>query len=251
MNNYRSVYRLEIAHGYFEQEACRAMRLSVSPSGLDLMKQRGMMFRQTAINAWTVICSREIKSVDILTLEMHICDPAFVLYTDWEGFRPSSVYQAALPLTTGDATAAIRKTEEKRRINSGFCSVELQFAEEMFHTPLEDVLTFRPKEVIWEYLFISRNGEEGSKQELLLKEADDKIRFSAPERIELYGTKAWRFLSEEKIPMRERYDLRICLQEIVSGRSQVPKILLRNVPHPVPGDFVSGQAGMIRQICYF
>lgn len=260
MDNFRALYRLKIEHDYFGQNMCRSMRISIDRAGLDLMKRRGILFKQTATNEWSIIGKQSNAGTNItsevLTLQMNISDPAFVLYTDWDDFHPTSLYRLSLPATTTDAVAAIRKTDEKRRINSGFCIIDLQFTENMFRSMCEgnlitDTLTFYSKEVQWEYLFIPRNEEENVGKKLILKEFDDKICFSASEEVEIYEKKAWRFLSEEKIKIQEYYNFCISLQEIIPNRLQTQKKLIKNIPHPVSGNFVNEQPHVLRHICYF
>ncbi|MDU1891993.1 MAG: hypothetical protein E6767_15000 [Dysgonomonas sp.] len=258
MDNYRSIYYLKIEHGYFQENICRA--ISVTPLDLDLMKRRGILFRQTAVNEWDIICDSSKIGANILsevfTFGISISDPAFILYTNWTEFNPSSSYRLKLPTTTTDAVAAIKQTQEKRMINSCFCTIELQFTENMlkeiqsgkFRT---DILRFYPKAMWWEYFFIPRNGKENSGSNFVLKESDGKIIFSDPQAVEILGKKALRFLSDNKIAMKEYYDYRINLQEMIPDCTQVKKTLMKDIPHPKPGNFLNVQADVIQHICYF
>ena len=85
MSNYRTLYSLTVEHGYFDNGTCRALRCRISPRGADLWRRRGLLFRQSGPNAWTVLYDSDGAGVDTssdtLLLEMDITDPAFVLYT--------------------------------------------------------------------------------------------------------------------------------------------------------------------------
>lgn len=258
MGNYGSIYRLKIEHEYFRENVCRA--ISIIPHAFGLMKRRGILFKQTAVNEWDIICDSSTIGANILTevftFGIIISDPAFILYTDWTEFNPSSTYRLELPATTTDAVAAIRQTQGKRLINSCFCTIELQFLENMlkeiqngkFRT---DTLRFYPKAVKWEYFFIPRNGKENSGNKFVLKESDDKIIFSDPQAVEILGQKALHFSSDDKIIIKEYYNYRINLLEMIPDGTQIKKTLMKDIPHPKPGNFLNMQTDVIQHICYF
>lgn len=108
MSNYRTLYSLTVEHGYFDNGTCRALRCRISPRGADLWRRRGLLFRQSEPNAWTVLYDSDGAGVDTssdtLLLEMDITDPAFVLYTRWDGFRPTSAYGLELPVVSRSRT---------------------------------------------------------------------------------------------------------------------------------------------------
>lgn len=130
MSNYRTLYSLTVEHGYFDNGTCRALRCRISPRGADLWRRRGLLFRQSGSNAWTVLYDSDGAGVDTssdtLLLEMDITDPAFVLYTRWDGFRPTSAYGLELPAVSGTVEAAqsIRETAP----NGGSARVSARYA---------------------------------------------------------------------------------------------------------------------------
>ena len=138
MSNYRTLYSLTVEHGYFDNGTCRALRCRISPRGADLWRRRGLLFRQSEPNAWTVLYDSDGAGVDTssdtLLLEMDITDPAFVLYTQWDGFRPTSAYGLELPAVSGTVEAAqsIRETAPKRGIGEGFCTVRIRLTDGLF-----------------------------------------------------------------------------------------------------------------------
>ena len=113
MGTYRPLYNIRIEHEYFDGNICRAMQCRISPSGQALCHRRGLLFRQTGTNEWTILYDDAGAGVDtlsdVLALELVMADPAFVLYTQWNGFQPSSAYRLELPVgqETLEATGAI------------------------------------------------------------------------------------------------------------------------------------------------
>ena len=163
MSNYRTLYSLTVEHGYFDNGTCRALRCRISPRGADLWRRRGLLFRQSGPNAWTVLYDSDGAGVDTssdtLLLEMDITDPAFVLYTQWDGFRPTSAYGLELPAVSGTVEAAhsIRETAPKRGIGESFCTVRIRLTDGLFRaaqdgTPESCTLVFHAPEHRWEYL---------------------------------------------------------------------------------------------------
>ena len=102
MSSYSPLYTLSIRHGYFDDSLCRAFSCTPAPSGQELMRRRGLLFRQTDAGSWTVLCdtagSGPDTGTDVLELDLAITDPQFVLYTLWENFCPTAAYSLALPL---------------------------------------------------------------------------------------------------------------------------------------------------------
>lgn len=181
MGTYRPLYNIRIEHEYFDGNICRAMQCRISPSGQALCHRRGLLFRQTGTNEWTILYDDAGAGVDtlsdVLALELVMADPAFVLYTQWNGFQPSSAYRLELPVgqETLEATGAIVEQSANRQIGKGFCTVLLRLTEEVFSsakagTPETACLQFHVPEYRWEYLFVSRGGEKFSPEKLRLEE---------------------------------------------------------------------------------
>lgn len=137
MESYQTLYRLRVQHDYFEGRSCDAVGCRLSPQGVELARQRNLLLRQTAADEWAVIydCNGAEFSAegDILTLELYLADYHFMLYTQWQDFCPSDAYELELPGTEVemDATKAIRPSEKRRGIGSGFCSVSLRLTNDM------------------------------------------------------------------------------------------------------------------------
>ena len=92
MGTYRPLYSLRVEHDYYDNLACRALAFRLKAGGVDLCRRRGLLFRQTAVNEWTLLYDCDSAGVDTssdkVEAELCITDPAFVLFTDWAALRP-------------------------------------------------------------------------------------------------------------------------------------------------------------------
>lgn len=261
MGAYRRLYYLRIMHDYFNHEVCRAILCRVTASGTELMRRRGMLFKRMADNEWAVLydtsASEPDTAADVLSLELQLVDRNFVLYTCWQDFSPDAAYLLNLPSGGGEleATEAIARTEERRRIGSGFCSVKLALTEETlvaarFGTPSCCTLRFHAPEYRWEYIFLPEYGFVSDCGALCLETADGKPRYRFPafEKVREFDRDVYRTVSEETIPLKEKYGFRLRLS--VSTADNRPKrTLMRDVPPPIPGRHLSTGPGLVRQVC--
>ena len=262
MNTYRPLYSFRIEHDYFVGGICRALQCAVLPAGQELMSQRGLLFRQMTQNEWTVLYDADGAGVDTdsdaIAFGMSILDPAFVLYTEWQGFDPSAVYAMSLPLANGnaDATDVITDTESKRRIGMPLCSITLRLTEDVWQaavngTPKCDTINFQAPERYWEYILIKQsNNSEVDAERLRLDTDKNLLTFNSFERTNEFGRDAYRTVSEKAVPIRECYDFRLNLIATPESSNRQKQVLLRNVEHPIPGRFKS-EADKLRQVCYF
>lgn len=82
MSTYRSLYSFRIEHEYFEDSNVNALMCSVLPSAQKLMAQRGLLFRQTDENEWTILYDTENADLDtesdIIEFGVLMSEPAFV-----------------------------------------------------------------------------------------------------------------------------------------------------------------------------
>ena len=86
MGTYRPLYSLRVEHDYYDNLACRALAFRLKAGGVDLCRRRGLLFRQTAVNEWTLLYDCDSAGVDTssdkVEAELCITDPAFVLFTE-------------------------------------------------------------------------------------------------------------------------------------------------------------------------
>ena len=262
MGTYRPLYNIRIAHEYFDQNICSALQCRVSPVGQVLLNRRNLLFRQTATNFWTILYddagAGPDTRFDVLVLELEISDPAFVLYTQWDGFSLSSAYQLQLPISDEqvEASDAIVKTPNKRRIGATFCTILLQLTEEVCRaaqagTPQICQLLFHAPEKKWEYLFIQRSEKDIFIERLRLETNSDTMCFEPFGLREEYGQHVLRTVSKNKIPMREHYNFQLNLVSIAEGNNLQKQVFLRNLEHPITGVYLSTETDTFRQVCYF
>ncbi|MEG1565096.1 MAG: hypothetical protein RR365_15465 [Bacteroides sp.] len=257
--NYRPLYSLRIEHDYFDSKVCRAFRCRVPPSATALWHRRALLIRQLAENEWTILYDSAGAGVDttsdILILEMEITDPAFVLYTRWNAFRPDSTYGLELPAAddTVEAVQAIRETAPKRKIGFGFCQLRIRMTEELFLSaqggnPMSCTLQFHAPECRWEFLLVPRGESTPAPESLIMEEMGDKLHFLPFESVKAYNREILRTVSEEAVPMRERYDYRLKVSAR-TGNTERKQLLLKYIYPPEPGKFLDTEPGLLRQIC--
>lgn len=262
MGTYRPLYNICIEHEYFNKNICRALQCRVSPAGQVLLDRRNLLFRQTATNLWTILYddagAGPDTRFDVLVLELELSDPAFVLYTQWDDFSPFSTYQLLLPTSTEqmEATDAIAKTPDKRRIGATFCTILLQLTEEVCRaaqasTPQTCQLLFHAPEKRWEYLFIQQNEKDIFIERLRLEANSDAICFEPFGMKEEYGRNMLQAVSKNKIPMREHYNFQLNLVSTAEVQNQQKQVFLRNLEHPMAGVYLSIETDILRQVCYF
>ena len=135
--DYRSLFTFRVEHEYFDRGICRSFRCRISPAEAALWHRRGLLFRQLGENGWTILYDNDGAGVDtssdVLVLDMEMTDPAFVLYTLWDGFHPNAAYGLELPLKkeTADAVKVIRETAPRRGIGSGFCRIRIRMTDKL------------------------------------------------------------------------------------------------------------------------
>lgn len=256
MSSYSPLYTLSIRHGYFDDGLCRAFSCTPAPSGQELMRRRGLLFRQTDAGSWTVLCdtagSGPDTGTDVLELDLAITDPQFVLYTLWENFRPTAAYSLALPLPedgTADGTKTMTESAAARQIGRGLCTVSLRLTEEMWQDalkghPQDCTLLFTPKACRWEYRLDFRKDTIRPSGQLMLEERSGRLTF--PPFVRTEGG-VFRTVSEESLPMHVRYDIDLkltCRQENSDRR----QILMRHIPPPEAGAYLDSNPGMLRRI---
>lgn len=256
--NYRTLYHLCIKHDYFEKGICRAIQCRISAAEATLWNRRGLLFLPTDKNEWSILYDKDSAGVDttsdVLTLNMGIVDPAFVLYTRWDDFHPESAYRLELPVEADsiEGASAIRETAPKRDFGFGFCQVHIRITEELFSAAQRDLpknctLQFHVQQCHWEYLLVPRKGETAVAEKFIMEEADGKLHFAPFTLIKTYGQELLRTVSEEAVPMQERYSYRLKVSSFAGnfGRKQ---IVLNHANPPEPGKFSDVPPGLLRQV---
>jgi len=256
MGDYHILYRIKVVHDYFGNRPCTALQCRPTPQGWAPARRRGLLFRQTAEDEWTLFSYAAPAEGDVLTMDLSLADPAFPLYTAWEGFRPSAAYVLELPASAGtiEAAVAIRQADRKRGIGSGFCTVALRLTKEMQElaeagTPQQALLHFPAPSARWEYLFVPRPASGMDASRLVLEDTAGTVEFSAFTVQSAYGREAYRTVSESPVPMRETYGCSLRLAERGEGKRR--RVFLPCVDPPQPGRLLSEEKGILRQVCYY
>lgn len=260
MGNYQPLYILRIEHNYFDENVCRAIRCYISPSVMNLWLRSALLFRQISMNEWAILYDSEYTSVDthsdLLLLEMEITDSTFMLYTQWNGFHPNSAYALELSPTEDvvDAVQVVTEIGSKRTTGSGFCQIRLKVTDDIYLAardgkPKTCTLKFHALEYRWEYLFILRKDETLSPDRFLLEEEKGRLHFKPFESVMEYGYNVLRTVSEEVVPLRERYDYRLALVS-PTGNAGQKQIVQRHINLPELGRFFSAETALLRQVCY-
>ena len=244
MESYSILYRLRAVHDYFDGNPCPSLQCRLTPQGEALAHRRGLLFRQTAAGEWALLSDNLPAEDDVLTLDLFLTDPAFMLYTAWQGFQPSAAYCLELPAAEEETEAATR----------GFCTVTLQMTKALLEAakagkPMQATLRFRAPSLQWEYVFIPRGETDIPSGRMSLEDAAGKVKFSAFKECETYGQIALRTVSRSRIPMRQSYGCKLRLTAQDEGRQK--RILLKQVPPPQPGQFADAGKGILRQVCYY
>lgn len=256
MSSHSPLYTLSIRHGYFDDTFCRAFSCTPTPSGQELMRRRGLLFRQSYAGSWTVLCdtagSEPDTGTDVLELDLVITDPLFVLYTLWEEFRPTATYTLALPLPEegpADGTKVITESAAARQIGRGFCTIGLRLTEDMWQDALKGhpqscTLLFVPRACRWEYLLNFRKSAFRPSGQFMLEERIGRVTFPP---FTQTADGVFRTVSEESVPMHVHYDIdmRLTCQQENSKRRQT---LMRHIPPPDPGAYLNAEPGILRRI---
>ncbi|MEG2164228.1 MAG: hypothetical protein RRY55_07100 [Bacteroidales bacterium] len=262
MESYQPIYRISVAHEYFEGKSCTALQCCLAPQGKLLARQRGLLFRQSAGNEWEVLYDTTGAGVDTendtLELELRITDPDFVFYTKWKDFCPSAAYMLELPLSAeeNDATTLIRLSDEKRKVGSPLCSIHLHLIEKLIEaaqkkTPAICKLHFNTPKLYWEYIFLPRNNDSSVLAgELQLEDTTRQVAFRKFYKTQAYGREVWCTESMDNIPVRSTYGCRLRLV-VQTDRGSPKRILLRHVESPLPGRFLSNRIDYLQQVCYY
>ena len=259
MEKYTLLYSFRIEHDYFAGGRCTALSCALTPQAQQLLRRRGMIFRQLDVNEWGLYFLNEPDTAaDQLELTLGLTDRSFPYYTVWTDFVPSAAYALHLPLEGKKTKAAegsglMEKTANVRPIGQGLCAVTLRLTSDMLKhavagQPLADVLHFGSRAVKWEYIFLSRTeGADGGT--LHLEDDAGSLTFTAAKRCDYRGASGWSITSKTPVPMRQHYDCRLRL--VVRAKDTPVRQLLSAVEPPVMGRFPDAPAQVMRQICYY
>lgn len=253
MDSYQLLYRLHVQHEYFEGISCTAIGCRLSPKSEELVKQRGLLFRQTAVDEWTILYNKDGADLsdedENLMLELYLTDCNFTLYTNWVDFRPSNAYELQLPVKKENINAvkAIKTTDKRKQIGSGFCTIALDIAKLLQENISFNTLQFHAKSAKWQYLFFPREGSTILPSDIFLEDTNNLVTFDKMSQSVEYGKSCMMTKSKKAIPIRA---VQSSSMRLVQQTGEKPRrILLSDIQPPLIGKYVTRD--MIRQICYY
>lgn len=219
----KEIYRVNIFHDYFKGGRWN-MSMVPTPETLGLLARRNVLFKQYGVGKWGLIAEKEypFREDDSLFFILKPLDAFYSYYTDFT--RENKEYIEGIPF----------------QLSGSLYSSHTGKASEMN-------LFFYSKTLYWEYMIgISKPGFSTSNT-LHLEDRSGKITFGRGEEVEFLGKSCFRFVSNEKIKLKETYDSSLFLYEDKGfGR----RLLMRNLNPPVPGKFISSQTDCIQQCIY-
>ncbi|MDR0982061.1 MAG: hypothetical protein LBM07_02300 [Culturomica sp.] len=222
MSYCNTLFLLSIEHDYFHDSVCRAINVELSTEPIELLRRRGLIWKRIADNRWALIKDMYFKGfydeTDKLIFKFHTTDLDFMYYTDLN----------ATGINDLKTTLSVAVSEK------------------------EKILRFSSKKVIWEYLFIQRRNES-YEREFVFEEVNKKLSFSKPEiqNLTFTDSPAWLSRSTTAVKMKDFYDYKLELGEVLRAGRLMKKKILGNIPSPtVKGAYLSEEKGVITQIVY-
>lgn len=227
---------VKITHGYYKDVTGKFYILPTIETG-KLMRDRGMLFRQTDDGCLCLIASdcRGFLLDDQLEFVLQVKDADFMRVTQLDDYQPQTFYRLRLP-------------DESRRIDvistlvpannpmgaHYFCSISVKptydmLAKAQCGRPFEYQLRFREMAYCWEYLFIPRCEDIDESKVLLLEDTKGKILFTLPEKLAntLYGKMAWRIVSASPVVCQQHPDCNLQLSDVLTA--ELCKLLIEKL----------------------
>ena len=96
MSQYIAIAAIRIEHNYYNPPENSFVGLEPTPDTKKLMRQRGVMLRQSRGNEWQWIMADDASGFadkDVLELSMIVKDPCFLQQIESDGYDPDSFYK--------------------------------------------------------------------------------------------------------------------------------------------------------------
>lgn len=96
MSQYIAIAAIRIEHNYYNPPENSFVGLEPTPETKKLMRQRGVMLRQSRGNEWQWIMADDASGFadkDVLELSMIVKDPCFLQQIESDGYDPDSFYK--------------------------------------------------------------------------------------------------------------------------------------------------------------
>ena len=261
MEDYRTLLHITICHEYFQGKTNGMMDLRIMPESLRLLRSRGLIFKPGIRDEWELIGNVEGAGVneegDEIRFEFRLNDSAFGYYTEWKGYDSTAGYELDLSGCEGEIKVTRELQTIMKKTVGVFFSGKLSLSPLMFERAREGnsrsvSLNFTAKEMFWEYWLVPRKVKEQD-YKLVLEEQVGGLLFSEPKPlyVDFMDRTVYRCVSQTVVKMREYYDFRMDLSEIISEIPLLKRKVLRHIECPVPGQFHDLKGNYLRKIVYF
>lgn len=211
MEEYRIWLSWRVEHEYYTGGVCRSVELLPDQSSCELFFRRGLRFKKVAANRWILAGEKgvEWEAGDRVVVDRKVTDPVFYYVTE-EG---EEKWETDLMETAGGQ---------------------------------EICIGYGAKSLYWEYILIAR--EKKNEKPLRVREYHNRIAFTEPVKVRLYGSEAWKVTSVSPVKLCENYDYRI---QLVRNEAFGERLICKDMPFPIPGQFAFADRECIRQIVYY
>ena len=131
MSRYINIATIRIEHNYYNPPVNSFVSLEPTPETKKLMKQRGVMLRQSRGNEWQWIMSDDASGFadkDVLELSMIVKDPCFLQQIESDGYDPDSFYKfnAENGLVEVNDDFVWRKETNGQKLKNEFCRIAMK-----------------------------------------------------------------------------------------------------------------------------
>lgn len=253
MSRFLSIARIRLEHDYYTPPINRHLRLIPTPHTYELMKQRGVIYRQATFNEWQWLVDENNAGFlenDIFVVSLIVDDPVFIRKVSVkEDYDPNQLYQIRLGSDhVVEFNSSLKSNEKKRQ--GEFCRIEwLPIKPEQIYT-----IRFSTCSYFWEFLLVFKDKTDQV-------DLDDKyyvLETNSPSKPYVFRTSEKykdnlfddvdRIVSEVKIEAKEHYDFTLILYECSSGNNK-RRVISKFIPIPQLGKYVASTE-TLREVCY-
>jgi len=247
MSGYTIIWELKIRHGYYANERNPGFLVKPTHSTEQLMKRRGIIFKQRDVGCWTLIGpdSTIFAEDDVLEMNVYANDPHFPYVTE----LPGNCRLVKVNGTEGYPLDPSGMESQEPKVDPGVI-MKIAFSPaskpERDQAPLyTNEIAFKSVEQYLEYIILFRDRQDN--RTLVLEDLSGKETFLSAEKFELEGMPGTRIQSTRKITISQ--DLRIQLRLAEKIGTHV-RVISRELPLPTPGVFMNTSSDMLRHIMY-
>lgn len=253
MNRFTAIAGIRLEHDYYTPPVNNRLSLLPTSQTVELMKRRGVFFRQIARNEWQWLADENnsgFMADDILELSLIVDDPEFIRKISVKGdYDPNKLYQIRLGKEyIIDFRSSMLSNKTKRR--GELCRIEwLPIKPDRMYT-----IKFTTCSYYWEFLLVFKNktDQEDLKQKYYIIEINTPNKPFVFRTSEKYNDRMLgnvdRIISEVKIEAKEHYDFTLTLYECSSDDTK-RRVISKFIPIPQLGKYITSPE-ILREVCY-